>query len=154
MKKVFAVRHGEYDECGSKGLTPYGQKQSHDLAEKIKKLISQGQSVQVLSSAYRRAKETATIIGESFGVAVEVLDQLGLDDYEYGEGQRQAIMGAFKGAEVIIVVTHYKAPAGIMNAFRLSRGDEQFPALEIDKGNGMMIDMTTGDVDSDLLAST
>lgn len=151
-KIVFAVRHGK-QQAGGVNLSDLGKEQIHRLREILRRLVPTSYKVLILSSPISRARESANIIGEMFGVEHQVCDELRGDDWEDGQKQVDAILAVTDGADVVIAVTHYQAPSGIAHALASSRFERAVDPEVSDNGNGFMVSLETGDVVSDLLVS-
>ena len=144
-KFIIACRHGDY---AANSLTKFGQQQASKLAESIKNgLDSATSSALLLSSPTTRTVETAVIIGRTLGVQHQCVDLLERDYYRWGEKQMLAILELAEDHEIIIVITHYEAPAGIVDAFSQKHfGKKVVGEKEIRKGSGLCLCMESGEV--------
>lgn len=114
MKTFICGRHGDYT-ASTTSLTIRGQRAVAELAEDIAKLIGADAKPKVLSSTAKRAKETAAIVAEKFGVEVEEHEALFTDDHNGSKVDESVnlIQRAGEEAEVVICITHAYAVGGI-----------------------------------------
>ena len=148
LKLVIAIRHGEDNKDH---LTEQGQKDIRSLAEHLRQIIPPWLVVKVLTSRFSRAIESGDIIAQALDTSTTIDEVLELDRHKYGELMMKAILSSSGDAEAVVVITHYSAPSGIMNAFSSERFQQTVDATICPKGNGHMIDLTTGQVTMDLL---
>jgi len=145
LKQVIAVRHGEYGD-GSKELNAEGFEQIEKLAKQLKTIVKHKHKVAILSSPLTRAKQSAEIIAKQFVGQVETCDELRSDGFGDGAEQMEAILKMRNGADVVIAVTHYEAPSGIINAFSQKLFGLEVSMRESEKGDGLMLCLKTGKV--------
>jgi phosphohistidine phosphatase len=121
--RVFALRHGRYDREAElsdqeRPLLPAGERQAAEAADDLmRRSVGWGSRPVVRCSPYRRAEQTATIIADAFGVALEQADWL------YSEEDRDALMGAlaaYPAGTVVILVGHQPMLEGL---FELAGAD-------------------------------
>lgn len=111
MKQLVIFRHGAYEQGG---LTENGKAQVVRFAEALRPHV-QGRSIQVLTSPYRRAKESGAIVAELLGVVSpntehEVLFpvQQGAPSYAVRDEDLKKIFDLVQrqDADVVILATH------------------------------------------------
>ncbi len=154
LKLVIAVRHGEYTNHGQRGLNDLGRQQSQLFATKLRAIIPQEYSVEIFSSILTRGQETAEILASHLGATTKMLYELCSDDFIDGEEKRQAILKSVNGSDAIVIVAHYTSPSGIINAFSEYHFKKQVSPQETKKGNGLMLDLCSGKVVTDLMDHT
>lgn len=145
-KFVIAIRHGDYSE---RNLTQKGIEDISSVAEKIKDLIV-GKSVALFTSPTTRTVETSCIIAEKFGIEAIKCDSLRNDRYINGQSQMKDIMDLIgdNNPEVVIAVTHFTAPSGIIDAFANEfLGNTVVGKMEIEKGRALILDLSTAEYD-------
>lgn len=150
LKMVIAVRHGDCDDL-SKELCPFGIQQVSALVEAIRNLTTD-KTVGVVSSTVVRGWQSADIIARALGTSVERSGVLTSDNYNDGEELMKELLARRDGAEVIVAVTHYEAPSGIINAFRQKHFQKGFDCLKSWYGDGCLINLETGEVRRTLLS--
>lgn len=151
LKQVIAVRHGEFADY-TMNLNEEGESQMRALAERLKKLVRKGYTVEVFSSPNARAMQSAEIISKPFGISSVRCEALKSDEYGDGQEKMKALLSLWKGGDVIIAVTHYESPSGIIHAFSLKHFSKPVKCAESEKGDGLMLCMKTGRVTAGLLA--
>ena len=146
LVKIIACRHGDYsNESGS--LIPAGIQQVQQLTKSISPLISSGSKVVLFTSPRKRAVETATIISQALeGVAPMVCESLQYDGYSDREGVFNEVVQRISDQEVLLLVTHYDLPSGIIHAFSEKHLQKPFPRTTIKKGQGIVLHLKTGQV--------
>ncbi len=149
LKRVIAIRHGEYSDRTMK-LNEEGRQQMQELAERIKQFVLKRQVVEVFSSSEIRAVQSAMMMGSLFGVSPIVCRKLNSDEYDDGGEKMSELLTARNGSDVIIAVTHFKSPSGIINAFATRYFQKEVECMESVKGNGCMLDLKTGNISLDL----
>lgn len=150
LKIVFAIRHGEYDE-NTMELNDHGKQQCRIIGQKIREMTPPDFIPLVLSSPRIRAKQTADIVAKYLGSQVQICEELQTDQYHDGDKVRKAVIPLTNGSPVLILVTHLDAPSGIINAFSQANFNKMTGYMMSKKGNGMMIDLSTGRIVSDLI---
>lgn len=150
MKVVIAARHGQNDNGP---LSRLGKEQSQELAAAILGKVGGGNSIAVLHSKTRRATETAEIIGHTLDVTPRVCETLGYDSYHHGDDMRRAVLALAAEFEILIAVTHYEAPAGIIDAFANKRLGRAVASKLVDKnqpvipnGTALCLDLGSGEL--------
>ncbi|MCR4311126.1 MAG: histidine phosphatase family protein [Candidatus Taylorbacteria bacterium] len=153
LKAAIAIRHGEYSDQTSE-LNPEGIEQVKFLAGRLKKLVKPRHIVKIFSSPVVRARQSAEILAEHLKTQVQEIGALGYDEFESGQHQMNELLGQKDGVDVIVAVTHFVAPSGIIDAFsRKFFSKTAFEkAYESRKGDGHMICLKTGTVTKSLLA--
>ncbi|MDQ2933298.1 MAG: hypothetical protein M3Q80_02865 [bacterium] len=140
---LFAVRHGKYiDE--EKVLDETGKEQSEFLGRTILNMICKDQKSIVMTSNLPRAQETGTIIAKilnSPAVSEEILE---IDSYYMSSVLYSPIKSFTDEYDVVIVVTHFESPSGIMDAFCSELFKGSFPRTVITNGNGFVLNLTNG----------
>ena len=108
IKKLFLVRHADYDGGGSDpSLSPYGRNQSTVLGSKISDNLVPG-NITIWSSSANRAKETAELIKQELQLAdMRIEGKLWSDnrhphDFPWLENE----LNSFEG-DNLIIVSHY-----------------------------------------------
>ena len=149
LKMVIAVRHGEYDRQ-TKELDTLGIQQVSALAKAVRNLTT-GKTVEVVSSTTSRGQQSADIIARVLDARIERSGVLTSDQYDDGAELMAELLAKRNGAEVIVAVTHYEAPSGIVNAFRRKHFQAGFDCLESEYGDGCLINLETGEVKETLL---
>ncbi len=149
LKRVIAVRHGEYVDLN---LTDHGRKQIEQLARRLREFIPDDYGVVVLTSHHSRAKQTGEIIAQKFGALIEDNTVFGYDQHKYGGLMAGVTEDLYGDTSVAIVVTHGSAPSGIINNFAVKRFGRVVPPVECQNGNGHMIDLVTGEITLNLFA--
>jgi len=150
LRKVFAVRHGEYDRA-SKGLNDKGREQGKRLAEKISMMIPAETDVIIICSPQIRALQSAEILAVKLHCEIEACPILELDDYELGEAVLERIFPIIRHREVAIVMTHFELPSGIINALAKARFQKVVDCSASGYGNGLAVDLLTGEIIDDVL---
>lgn len=150
LSQIMAVRHGDYSRT-TRDLDAVGIGQVERLAGILRSKVKPEHKVEVLSSPLSRAKQSAEIIARQFGVKIETCDELELDEFEDGEEQMNAVLRKLNGADVVIVVTHHRAPSGIINACSRKFFQKEVGSKASEKGDGLMISLETGTVATSLL---
>lgn len=117
LKQVVVVRPGDDEERGV-DLTPIGRAKAEELAKLIPDKIGKEKKVLLVTPSDKRSLQTAYIIGKGLGVEPRSLSTLENRFYENGESQMKQILQFTGGYDAVVVVAHYTAPSGIMNAFR------------------------------------
>lgn len=152
LRKVIAVRHGEYSGLGSsESLNEDGKAQMALLTVKIMGLVGNGR-VEVLSSPEPRACQSAEIIAKELKCDYRVCQALIFDQHASGLEMMNKMLEVRGGSEVIIAVTHFEAPSGIIEAFARKHFQKQFECREAQKGNGFMLCLETGTITEDILS--
>lgn len=149
LKWVIAARHGDYDEMAKdENLTPVGHEQAKSLAKLVKERTNGNTSVVIFTSPEIRCIETGAHFAEQLGTNADVVRKLCRDQYEDGDEQMEAVFTALSDSsvDVIVLVTHYKAPSGIMNAFSNKFCSTSFPEKIVTRGTALILDVTNGDV--------
>lgn len=142
LKRVIAVRHGTYS--GS-DLSEYGRERVQRLAEAIrKKFVKVKQRVEIFSSPYPRAVQSAEILAKNLGCGHAVLQILEGDEFCEGDAMMEALLTARNGSDVVVAVTHYESPSGIVDAFSRRFFQQGAPCLVSAKGDGCTLCMKTG----------
>lgn len=103
MKYIVVVRHGDYGRDGH--LNNFGFDQMNALAEKLKFLIGDAR-VAVMSSPAIRARESAIIIANVFGVDYGTQDFLSEDSGMKDIGRAIAFADSDKKNDALILVAH------------------------------------------------
>ncbi len=151
LTQVIAVRHGAYsDQTGD--LNELGRNQVHKLANTLRRRIKEKEAVEVFSSPAQRAQISAAIIARAFEVNHVVCDALSSDEYEDGSVMMNALLAKRKGSTVIIAVTHYEAPSGIIRAFAQKYFEKSVRCGKTDNGDGCSICLKTGTISLSVLA--
>lgn len=152
LKYIIAVRHGEYSNL-TKELDDCGISQICALASRLSILLAKRKSVEVFSSPSLRAQQSAEIIAREFQTSIKVCDSLRSDEYKDGNQMLEELLSVRNGGDVLIAVTHYVAPSGIINAVceRFRKG--RFGCREQAKGDGCMIHLPTGRVTASIMSS-
>ena len=144
VKWLVAVRHCL--DLSDDDLTEGGIRQAKLLARQLRETLPENLKVLILTSPPGRARETALIIARGFKTDIEVCDELELDHHCHGERQMIAIERLVNGHAVIIAVTHFEAPSGIMNAVCQKYFQTSYPPIQTNKGTGLILDFSTGEV--------
>lgn len=147
LKKLITVRHGDYDDTGK--LTARGLAQIHSLTDRLTTILGNinRSAVVVLSSTAIRAVESAEIIAKRLGVKnIQQHEDLINDEFE--EETHVHALGIIETvpANIIIVVTHFDAVPGIINAFRKEYFGAGIPRIENRKGTANLLNLKTGKV--------
>lgn len=153
LKMVFAIRHGNYSSSTME-LDSDGCRQSQTIADKLRTMIPYGLRIIVITSPLQRAMGTAGIIATNLGASVSVCNLLENDSYETGNVKRGEIISLAKGVEVVVAISHYKSPSGIIDAFARQAFQEKVQCFECRKGNGLMVNLSTRRIITDLLKET
>lgn len=150
LKKVIAVRHGEYDQ-ESDSLTEKGCYQSKFLAKIIRMMIgNKERSIILFTSTLNYAMETATILEKELGSLTRVeSDFLEGDQFEDGEESVPPIKAIIDDKKhidnpVIIVVTHFEAPSGIINGFSKLYFHDEFGKEKVSNCCGFILHVESG----------
>ncbi len=154
LKQVIAVRHGEYDRMPEK-LNSEGVAQIERLSERLKGIIKSGHKVRVLTSPHLRATQSAKILAKQLQVEIEEVFALGLAEFGDGQHQMDEVIAKSGGLDVIVAVTHFVAPSGIIDALSKKFFSKTVfeGELEVQKGDGIMICLKTGTVTKSLFAN-
>jgi len=146
LTHVIAVRHADYDIVGN--LTLLGRSQAESLAVKLIDFLGPNVTVSpiIVSSTHLRAQETARIISDAFRTSFHINADFCTDEYIYGHRLKRAVMHHANGSTIIIVVTHFEAPAGIISAFTTELFNRPFPRQIPEKDSGFALNLTTGEV--------
>ena len=153
LKMVFAIRHGDYSGSTME-LDGYGRAQSEFISKKIRTMIPNNFKVIVITSPLQRAMGTAEIIATNLNASVRVCGHLQDDNYDTGNIKRREIISLAMGVDVVVAISHSVSPSGIINAFSKQAFQEEVHCFECRKGNGLMVDLTTRRIITDLLNKT
>lgn len=139
--KVFAIRHTHYD---GDGLTQEGIARACKTAGSIRKEIGDDSSeIYLFHSPVQRAKETALILKGQLGVEkVKELSVLNCEEFEDGPDAVRGIEEQLSNDEPVIVisVSHYRTPSGIMHEFSKIVGGTGFREKIAPYGSGYWLD--------------
>lgn len=147
MRYIVAVRTGRY--VGS-DLTPLGQAETHTLAAALVAKFGDCKPL-VLASSAPSGQQTGQIIADSFGVQLEVLDELKTEGYT-GDSNRlvsavSAVRERMEGHDIIIAVTHYLTTAVIpWKLYRETSGVSVRLTQEAQYSCAHIVDFETGEV--------
>lgn len=144
LKWVVALRHCE--DLSDDDLTDRGIVQSHVLAETLKKKLPPGERVFVCSSPPGRAVKTAEHIAQQFKTSVQIIGVLERDSFRDGVAQREAIERIVDKHTIVVAVTHYEAPAGIIASFSMKYLRKNYYGEITEKGRGLLLNCSTGEV--------
>lgn len=147
FKRLIAVRHCE--DCSDDELdelSPSGVEQAKNLACVIRDTLANTNSCIVLSSPLGRATMTANLIAEQLKAKVVVVNELELDDHHHGTRQVDAIKSFMEDHESVIVITHFEAPSGIMNALSKRFFGKSYESVAAKKGRGFVFDGMSGEI--------
>lgn len=144
LKRLIAVRHCQ--DWSDDELSPSGVEQAKNLARAIRDLFANTNSSIVLSSPPGRAVMTANLIAEQLKADVVVVNELELDYYHHGVRQVAAIKSFMENHENVIVVTHFEAPSGIMNALSKQFFGKSYGDVATKKGTGFVFDGMSGEI--------
>lgn len=144
IEMVIACRHGEYLDNGL--LTSEGIEQSQVLARRIKELVN-GQKVTLFTSPAKRAVNTAAILAKELELSANPIlcNVLYSEEYYDGEQKRLAMLEHVQEG-VIVAVTHYESPSGIVNAFSRAVFGKRVDPAEIFKGEAIVLCLKTGEI--------
>lgn len=149
LKRVIAVRHGTDSE---RDLDENGIERMQQLARAIKKrFVKAKQRVEIFSSPYPRATQSAEILAQHLGCSYSVCEVLRYDEFSDGAEMMNALLKARNGSDVIIAVTHYESPSGIVDAFSCRFFQQGAFRRVSEKGDGCTLCMKTGAVEQTLL---
>lgn len=150
LKRVIAVRHGT--DSGT-NLDDNGREQVRRLASAIReKFVRARQVVQIFSSTFPRAVQSAEIIAQELGYEYTLLPVLEGDNFLDGEAMMEELLKARNGSDVLIAVTHYDAPSGIISALSKKFFQRTSSNLISENGDGCTLCMKTGVAMKTLLA--
>jgi phosphohistidine phosphatase len=133
--KIFLVRHGEAESAArsdvERALTPHGQKQAALTAGWLKQQLEGADAIQLVCSSYRRARETAEIIGLALSQTPQQIDRITPeDDPRQALASIEAVLSQ-QGSQHIVVVSHMPLVAELtvwLTEGRLAVGRGFFPA--------------------------
>ncbi len=139
MKKLFVVRHGDYDDDNR--LNEHGKKQIRELA-KIVQADLNGYSVLILSSSAPRASDSAEAMDEVLKVGFEENKVFWYDSSHWSnpDDAHKAIMEKKDDADVIIVITHLDFTEDIPGIFMNELGIDAH-CCSVGKGQAWKIDL-------------
>lgn len=84
MSRLWIMRHGEAapgSPDSARELTPHGEHQATSMARRLPQEQDGDAGVtRIVASPYRRARQTAAIMGEALGIGVETLSGITPDD--------------------------------------------------------------------------
>ncbi|GAA3897754.1 phosphohistidine phosphatase SixA [Halomonas cibimaris] len=85
MSRLWIMRHGEAGDTApdsARELTPHGKRQVADMADRLaRRCETQALPVtRIVTSPYVRARQTAAVMGQALGVAVETLSGITPED--------------------------------------------------------------------------
>lgn len=149
MQKLITVRHGHH-QWGE--LSEEGKKQIADLVPRLKLILGDynKSTVAVLSSTSLRTKQSGEIIAGEFGVTNQPLGVFLYDNYDmFGNVQlRDWIVEGVKSheANIVIIVTHFEAPAAILNIFSQARFGKKVGCFQTANGFANLLNLETGEV--------
>jgi phosphohistidine phosphatase SixA len=141
MDVVIAVRHGEYS--GS-SLIEQGRMDIANLAKIIKQKIGEDTKIHLFHSPETRAVESAEIIAETLGCDLVECEMLSMDTFSAGRRMKENMVENVgdRACDVLIAVTHYDAPAGIIHYFRRDLYAEGYNfGGELSKGEALFLDV-------------
>ena len=121
------------------------------LSKQIRKLVRKGHRVEVFSSPSVRAMQSAEIIAEALDATYATCDILGSDEYDDGAEKTAALLSLRNGSDVVVAVTHFESPSGIINGFTSQYFGKTVECMESEKGDGLLLCMRTGTVRESLL---
>lgn len=143
LKLIVATRHGE--DWGNQ-LTDTGVEKVTRLADRISSLLN-GSSILLLSSPTTRAILSAEILAKKLGVEPFIMEELSSkygDQYECGQHQMEKSLPALDGKEVVIFVSHFESPAGIIDAFSKKFCGKGTGCIRLHYGEGLALDISSG----------
>lgn len=143
---IIAVRHG----LGlGNGLSEPGVQQAEILGRAIMQ-ISGGKSIEIFTSPFPRAFETAQIIQDiTKAHSLTTCKTLQKDGYIDGAEQFEEITESLtEKANVIVAVSHLDALSGIIHAASMFLNTPRlsYPCREIPKGTALILETKTGRV--------
>jgi broad specificity phosphatase PhoE len=144
LKRLVAVRHCK--DWNDDELSPEGIEQAKNLACLIREILADINDSIVLSSPPGRATTTANLIAEQLRSKVFVVNELELDYYCHGAEQVKAIESFLEEHEGIVVINHFEAPSGIMNALSRKFFGKTYESVDVRKGTGFVFDGVLGEV--------
>lgn len=113
--KLVLVRHGEAENIRSsdaeRALTVAGRRQSAETGEWLENIFANADSVRLLVSPYRRARETAEVIGGF--LQAEPVEVAAITPDHDPRVALSAIAAAAEGCDCIVVVTHMPLVAAL-----------------------------------------
>ncbi|KKS26493.1 MAG: Protein containing Phosphoglycerate mutase // Nucleotidyltransferase [Parcubacteria group bacterium GW2011_GWC2_42_6] len=143
MKKLITVRHGHYILYGSWGLSDIGRKQMEDLVEKLKSIV--GESVFIITSTARRAKESAEVLSAAFSTTYEEHDVLWVESRRPPDGKKILELVNSRGdrADNLIVVTHMENVSLPISFAKKTLGFSLNNHVFLQKGEASVLDLET-----------
>lgn len=139
MKQLIVVRHGQYGHDDR--LNDHGRVQISMLAEKLKPLMN-GATVLILTSITDRARESAEILGSSFGVGFEEHEILWSDKLHPKDlpGTLELVRSRKDEADVLVLVTHYEYVEEFPAYFAREELGISLDSWLIEKGEAWVLD--------------
>ena len=149
MKKLIAVRHGEYDHSHG-SLVLRGEEQIKLLAVALSSHIK-GEKVRLFHSPFTRTAESAFILGRILNVEFEMCVALERDDFSdanhIADALQKQLGNSYDNVDILIVVTHFEAPAGLINHFMTEGHIDNFLSdWEISKGTALVLNIESNEV--------
>lgn len=140
MRHLIVVRHGQYGY--DERLNERGRTQICALAEKLKPFMD-GSTVCILTSTADRARESAEILGSSFGIGFEEHEILWSEECHPEDlpGTLELVRSRKDKADVLILVTHLEYAEDFPTYFALEElGTSMGPSRSVEKGEACLLD--------------
>jgi phosphohistidine phosphatase SixA len=140
MEYLVVARHCH---CENDGLTLYGKQQAEALARALVHRYGAECHPTILSSAKKRAVETARYIADEFKVPF-------ISDWVFYENNAKEavryVLANLQDSKVIIVVTHFFESATIPKVFATETLNEEIRCGEVSYGQANILDCQTGKI--------
>lgn len=143
MAQIFVIRHGHYS--GS-DLTGRGRRQIEDTAVEMKAILGEMDGGHyLLSSTAPRARQSAEIIDQAFGIGfAEHLSLYTSGGFLRGdelEGIHSLVSPALEENSVVTLATHYEVANNYPRYLSHKMMDMKIDLPHIEKGQGVHIDL-------------
>lgn len=143
IKTVIALRHGCTD-FSSDHIGSMGTWEMQKIVPVIQSRIGPGRRIKILHSAKARCAESAKILSDALNAPMEAHNSFQDDQYRDAPLMVEMAEKMADDADVVIIVTHFEAPAGIMNCISRSLGGKGYLCIEARNGQGFVIEIPSG----------